>query len=63
MRTKKSAADSDTPYIISTVFTAKCQEPAPFGVGTSTAIHPTAKLTRAHDSDNAEVSVKQKNVR
>jgi len=63
MRTKKSAAGADIPYMISTVFTAKCHEPAPFGVGTNTAIHPTAKLTRAHDSDNPDVSLKQKNVR
>ena len=63
MRTKKSAAGAAIPYIISTVFTAKCHEPAPLGVGTNTAIHPTAKLTRAQDSDNPDVSSKQKKVR
>ena len=50
MRTKYRASVSATPYRMSMVFTAKCHGPAPFGVGTMTAIDPTMKVTNAHDS-------------
>ena len=45
------------------VFTAKCQGPAPFGVGTTTAMLPTMKVTKAHAIPKCEVPSKQKNVR
>ena len=47
---------------MSIVFTAKCQGPAPLGVGTSTAILPTMNVTMAHVMPRWAVPEKQKNV-
>ena len=61
--TKYRASVSATPYKISIVLTAKCQGPAPFGVGTITAMEPTMNVTNAHDSPKWAVASKQKKVR
>ena len=63
MSTKLSASVSPTPYNMSIVFTAKCHGPAPFGVGTITAMLPTMNVTRAQAMPRCEVDPKQKNVR
>jgi hypothetical protein len=48
---------------MSIVFTAKCQGPAPLGVGTITAMLPTMNVTNAHYNPRPAVASKQKNVR
>ena len=61
--TKYRASVAATPYSVSIVFTAKCHDPAPLGVGTITAIEPTIKVTMAHAKPKWAVALKQKNVR
>ena len=39
---------------------AKCQGPAPFGVGTITAMEPTMNVTNAHDSPKLGGGIKAK---
>ena len=48
---------------MSMVLTAKCQGPAPLGVGTMTAMEPTMKVTSAQPNPKSAVKSKQKKVR
>lgn len=62
IRTNVSALRASMPYRIRIVLTAKCHGPAPFGVGTITAILPTMKLTMAALKPSGDIKSKQRNV-
>lgn len=50
-----------TPYNTSMLVTAKCQGPAPFGVGTSTAMLPATKQTSPAMGPTPAMESMQKN--